>query len=102
MKNMKMSKEEAKEYGYNGSIAMDAPQYPYGLRIDLDDQSLEKLGIDKLPEVGSTMMIVARVEVQSVSSNKDYKGEPEQRLGLQITDMELAADKPDKAKEIYG
>ena len=44
--NMKMSAEETKEYS---GVEMEAPQYPYGLSIDLDDGALEKLGITALP-----------------------------------------------------
>lgn len=99
MINMKMSKEEAKEY--TEPQPSDAPQYPYGLSIDLDDDSLEKLGITELPKVGAEMMITARVVVTSTSSYDTQGGEPEARVCLQITDMELAGA-PTGAAAVYS
>lgn len=101
MKNMKMDEEEAKEYSPS-SMASDAPEYPYGLQISLDDSSLEKLGLDKLPEVGAEIEIRAVAEVCSVSENKTYEGEVERRVCLQITDMEVGRGSTDAAKELYG
>lgn len=104
MIDMKMTKEEAKEQYGAPSMSGSAPEYPYGLRLDLDDGSMEKLGLDKLPEVGSSMMISARVEVCCASETKTYDGDTERRLGLQITAMQVGKDTAgsDKAKDIYG
>jgi hypothetical protein len=101
--NMEMSQEEAKEQ-YGASIAADAPKYPYGLCLRLDEEALSKLGMAALPKVGQTMMITARVSVQSVSERESMEGEKEQDVSLQITDMELAADKPagSPEKALYG
>lgn len=100
--NMQMSKEEAKEYSQ--PTELDAPQYPYGLCIDLNDDSLEKLGLTQLPTVGSEMMIQAKVVVTSVSSNQTQGGEAEARASLQITDMELVGKDTSKsaASKLYG
>lgn len=102
--SMKMSPEEAKEYG-----AIDigeAPQYPYGLSIDLDDDALEKLGITALPKVGSEMMITAKCVVKSVSSNQMQGGDAESRVCLQITDMDVGqtenAQNDNRASKLYG
>ena len=103
MVNMKMSREEAKEYTL-GSEVDDGPRYPYGLRLDLNDDSLEKLGITALPKVGTEMTITAKVTVTSVSAYDSQGGEPEQNVCLQITDMEIGAGKTqgDAAKSLYG
>lgn len=66
----------------------DAPEYPYGLRLSLDTDSLSKLGITELPDVGAVLMLAARVEVVSVSQYEHADGKSKD-LGLQITDMEL-------------
>lgn len=101
--NMKMSSEERSEY----STAINEPmesKYPYGLSIDLDDGSLDKLGITALPKVGTEMMITAKVVVKSVSSNQYEGSDAESRVCLQITDMEVGGEskKEDKATALYG
>jgi len=88
--SMKLSVEEAKAETMLGSSSDDdLPKYPYGLSICLDDDALEKLGITELPAVGSTMQLVATVEVQSVSQYENQKG-ADNNLNLQITDMALS------------
>lgn len=101
--SMKMSREEAKEYN-TIETSDDGPRYPYGLRIDLNDDSLEKLGITALPKVGTEMTITAKVMVTSVSAYDSQGGEAEQSVGLQITDMEIGAGKTqsDAATSLYG
>lgn len=86
--DMTMSAEEAREE--MEPTADDAQKYPYGLSISLDDESLAKLGITSLPEVGKQMTLTARVEVCSTSQYADRKGEAEKSLSLQITAMELS------------
>lgn len=101
--SMKMSAEEAQEQ-YGNSPVSDAPEYPYGLSISLDEEALAKLGMPALPQVGQKMMITARVEVTMVSQRDSQGGEKEQNVSLQITDMELAADKPESnpGQALYG
>lgn len=105
--SMKMSAEESKEYG--GAIAStdyQGPEYPYGLSIDLDDGSLEKLGITSLPKVGGEMMITAKCVVKSVSANQMQGGDQETRVCLQITDMEIGqtenAQNNNRASMLYS
>lgn len=103
--NMKMSAEERGEYGADVP-KMAEPAYPYGLCIDLDDGSMEKLGITALPKVGSEMMITARVVVKSVGSNQYEGSDAESRMSLQITDMSIGqtdnAQNNDRASKLYG
>jgi len=101
--NMKMSAEETKEYS---GAEMEAPQYSYGLSIDLDDDALEKLGITALPKVGAEMMVTAKCVVKSVSSNQMQGGDAESRVCLQITDMDIGqtenAINDNRASMLYG
>jgi len=101
--SMKMSAEETKEYS---GVEMEAPQYPYGLSIDLDDGALEKLGITALPKVGAEMMVTAKCVVKSVSSNQMQGGDAESRVCLQITDMDVGqtenAQNDNRASKLYG
>lgn len=93
MINMKMSKEEAKEYTAVPDPG-NAPEYPYGLRLSLDDDALEKLGITELPKVGTVMVLQARVEVCGTSAYSTQDKESEASVSLQITDMELGTGSP--------
>ena len=88
MADMKMSKEEKNEQESPGSPEEQA--YPYGLRIDLNDDSMTKLGIKDMPEVGSTFRILAVANVVSVSSYSSMSTDQERSMSLQITDMEMA------------
>lgn len=90
MIDMKMSKEEAKEYGDSPVTAdMDNQErYPWCLRFDLNDEVLEKCGVETLPTVGDEMMITCKVKVigtrQSATQNTDNRS-----VELQITELEL-------------
>lgn len=66
----------------------EQPEYPYGLCISLDTDSLNKLGLTELPEIGTVLTLLARVEVTSVSQYERSDGK-NRDVSLQITDMEL-------------
>jgi hypothetical protein len=91
MVNLQMSPEEAREMGMCAESTPDGdlPRYPYGTKICLDDDSVEKLGITKLPAVGATMMLMARVTVVGVRSGQNQGGDAENYVDLQITDAEI-------------
>jgi hypothetical protein len=89
--NMQQSAEEAKEY--TEPKASDAPKYPWGLCITLNDDSLEKLGIDALPAVDVEVTIIAKAIVSRTSEYQTQGGESERSLDLQITDMQVGVGK---------
>jgi hypothetical protein len=67
------------------------PEYPYGLQVSLETEQLAKLGVTKLPDVGATMTLTAKVEVCSVSQYESRDDEqPRRTLSLQITDLALS------------
>ena len=81
----------------------DEPMYSYGLCISLGDEELQKLGIEKLPEAGSEMMLKAMAYVKNVSERKEQDG-VSQNVELQITAMGIEPfDKSgDQAESLYG
>lgn len=90
MIDMKMSKEEAKEYN-SPEVAMtdsDGERYPWCLRFDLNDEVLEKMGVTTLPAVGEDMTMTCKVKVigtrQSASQGSDNRS-----VDLQITELDL-------------
>lgn len=101
MKSMKLSKKAATEM--STPEKMDAPQYPWGLNLSLNDESMKKLAMKTLPEVGKKMMLMAVVEVVRVSENSTQDGK-RQEMSIQITDMALEsyAEKKDAASNLYG
>jgi hypothetical protein len=86
--------------GATPSDAPEAPEYPYGCCISLDEEILTKLGITAPPAVGSTMFLCALVKVESTrqyAEDGGEKGEPTTgfNVELQLTDMSLDTGKPD-------
>ncbi|MCC3733707.1 hypothetical protein LLS47_12290 [Rouxiella badensis] len=78
--------------------------YPWGLRVTLNNDVMQKLGIP-LPKVGSEMMLIGKVKVLSTSTRQDGE-ETNNNCDLQITDIGLADDTaaPQKsaADTLYG
>jgi hypothetical protein len=102
MVSMQMTAAEAKEYTSCEPKPGDAPKYPYGLCLYLNDATLKKLGIE-LPEVGTVLTLSAKVVVTSVGMNQQQDGDKEERAEMQITEMELAPEGgPSAASVLYG
>lgn len=70
LRDMKVSRDEREDM-LVPDIG-DMPNYPYGLRLHLDEDELGKLGIS-LPDVGEEFVIVGIGTVTSVS--QDQNGE---------------------------
>jgi hypothetical protein len=82
--------------------AMPQEQYPYGLRLHLDTEQLEQLGVDKLPAVGTEVTIIAKATVNNVhESTTDGTGGKHayRSVGVQITDLALKSSKAEKKSE---
>lgn len=67
-------------------------QYPYGLRIRLENEQLDKLGLDEMPAVGEYITITAECCVSSASQNERKGGEPNRTLELQIEKLGCEED----------
>ncbi len=99
--SMQMSAKQADDYAIPTSVQKDVPKYPWGLRLNLNDDVLLKLGIP-LPEVSNTFTLVAFVEVTRASATEDQEGK-DLSCELQITDMRLIDTNtaPDKAAKLW-
>ncbi len=67
-------------------------KYPYGLEINLEDESIKKLGIDmQNTRAGDMITIVCKADVTSLSQrenmSKTGKSKTNDSISLQITDM---------------
>lgn len=96
MVSMKAPQEESMD-----TAMAEAPVYPYGLCLQLDENALKALGFDGLPQVGQTIAIRAMVTVQSASSYQATDGDQELSSSWQITDMEVL-NPTDAAASLYG
>ncbi len=81
-----------------GSIAdpgeMDA--YPWGLRLCLGKEALDRLALPQMPAIGARMTVHAIASVVSVSEEQRQDGSTEKRLELQIEQVELTSGTPDR------
>lgn len=90
MKLPKKSKKELKEEGVIGPSTMDQAEYPYGLSITLENEALDKLGIDIADySVDQDVKIIAAGCVTRVSSESMKKGKDRRSLQVQIEAMDI-------------
>jgi len=87
LKNMENSPKDKKK-----AIEVEPcpqPDFPYGLRIELNKDSLKKLGLKVSDfEIASEVCLVAKAEVCGISSNKRSNYESES-VSLQICELSI-------------
>lgn len=101
MIDMKVSEADKKESAQEMESELNAPNYPYGLRIYIDDDSYKKLGL-KDCQVGEKLSLSAICEVMSVSAENVKGDEKEISISLQLKEMELVQNNKSDADVIYG
>lgn len=100
MISMRCADEESSD-----SVEPSGDQYPYGLQLSLDDDSLEKLGFSEPPQVGTSITICAKCKVTRAASSETMDGEPEFSSAWQITEMDVlsaGASGEEAATILYG
>jgi len=99
--DMKLTKKESKEMTAGSELTQ--PAYPYGLRLELNDESMKKIHIESMPEVGTKVLVHAVAQVERVSENQTQEGK-RQDMSLQITELGFEPYKGKKATEkiLYG
>lgn len=77
------------------------PDYPYGLCLSLDKDTLEKLEVDfDGVEIGETYHLFVMAKVTAKSRNESVSGEPRECIELQVTHMGAESeDEEDEASE---
>ena len=98
MVNMKISRDKEED---QAQVEEREPEYPFGLRLWLDDKSLKKLGLKDLPEVGKEFGVEARAKVAEVSESASESSE-ERRMELQITDLNLVDPDASRAERLFS
>jgi hypothetical protein len=102
--DMKLKPRKEEDYKAPSTSLADEPKYPWGLQVTLENEQLEKLGVDKLPSVGTTLTLTAKVEVCSTGEYQAQRGGEERRsVQLQITSLALSgAESAVSGDDIYG
>ena len=81
-------------------------QYGYGLRLYLNDDQCEALGITKALRAGTTIKLQAQAVVVSSTESLEDDGDagPDVSLSIQITDMgvEVGSVMRNAAQMLYG
>ena len=103
-------KEEIKEMAMPAMASPSAPkvpQYPYGLCISFDDDTLEKLKLSgDLPAAGEMIHFMATAKVTNANESErigeDGKAKKCCRVELQITEIGLIGPQADRSERWYG
>jgi hypothetical protein len=85
-----MKREKSSSYSdMPKSVEESHDDYPYGLELRLDNETLDKLGIQTMKDVGEYCYIHAVAKVKSTSERQDEydEGDAKRDMCLQITKM---------------
>jgi hypothetical protein len=99
MQDMKRTKAERKADTELNKAPVD--DYPYGLRVHLDNATMEKLGIKSLPKVGSKLHLHAHAHVVSAEERSHEGGKKHRSVSLELRKMELAAEHKASEGEVH-
>ncbi len=78
------------------------PDYPWGTKLNLDEEQLEKLGIKAMPAAGAPVWIEARGMVVGMREEQ-IDGKLRRGLEIQITDLAVDAGPGESAaKTLYA
>jgi len=92
-----MMKPKPKKKAQRDVTAISPPyyeKYPYGLKLDLGTDELNKLGIDvSACRVGDAVYVEAKAEITNISQREELnstgKMQEEKNICLQITDLNI-------------
>jgi hypothetical protein len=96
MIDMKVKKGESGEAVMPASE--DAYGYPYGLKVCVENEKIDELGIGAL-KVGDKVKFVAEGEVV-LTTKEDYEGKVSRRCEIQIQSMEVDTGKEEGKDDI--
>jgi len=100
MIDLKHSKSKDGETPYNKSVGMDEADYPHGLTVHLDHESVKKLGLHvNPPKVGDKLHLHAHAYVKEVRQEM-RDGKPHHSISLELRKMEVAKTKEDHEESV--
>lgn len=83
--DMKLSQKQAKDAS---TCDEKGPRYPYGLSINLDSDSMKKLGFDELPAVGTKMIVVGLGTITHAGERRSQDG-VDRDMSIQLEMVEI-------------
>jgi len=83
------------------NLADKKPKYPYGLRIRLSSEELNKLGLKDIA-VDQVINFEASAMIISITQEESEGDEKGKSVELQITDMYLEKEDENTVSMIYG
>lgn len=90
------------EYGNDMVSGNPDDEYPWGTRLDLNDEMVKELGIDNLP-AGATVNLKAVGFVKKKNTEEEVGEESETYLCIQLTELDVKqVDTRDRATMLYG
>ncbi len=92
--SMKRTKKDKKSHNSDHAVGTEE-DFPFGLAVSLDDESLTKLGIKELPPVGEVMIVVGIGKVESVSERSDER-RVSRNVRIQLEKLEVGPLKAGK------
>lgn len=96
MMDMKISKEQAKKMSSPAVVSGKTDEFPYGLRISLDNETLKKLEHIASLNIGDEVQIMAVGCVVSKDSRETQDGKEDRSMSIQI--KKLGCEMEDDSK----
>lgn len=93
--SMKLTPKQKKEM--TEPFPLDEEKFPFGLRIDLQDEQVSKLGLEGVA-AGTEVKVMALANVKGVRVNDTDRKGKNISVELQITGMAVDTGKSDKEK----
>ncbi len=103
--NFVSMKREGKEGDRETAVELpEKSEFPHGLTIHLDEESIKKLGMSELPDVGDQFMVGAYSDVTDVHEGASQREGKSRSFTLQITHLELKPriSRNSPEKDLYG
>lgn len=98
LKDMKYSKSQSKKMEAPAPVNLKE-DYPYGLKLELDKDSMKKLGLDLSNiNIKDNVDIVAKGHICDMSMHEGQYG-GHKSLGIQITKLDVKPSKKSKANK---
>lgn len=102
MKIVDMKRSDTGGEGDGGEMGPSRPDYPYGLCLYLDKETMDQLGISELPKPGAKFNIAGIAEVTGVSmrKGKDSKGVETEYSSTDLQIVKLGVDEQANVKAL--